>query len=106
VIAATIVRNYGATNVAPSQKDKSLLSMKERLHFLIYKPSWNKRKFRSWVPKGPETGSDCMDEEPQQFSELDWARVPWDSERRISVLASASGNLLEGTRTDWISARI
>jgi hypothetical protein len=47
-----------------------------------------------------------MGEEQRQSSEPDWSRIPWDSERRISMLASASGNLLDGIRTDWISARI
>jgi hypothetical protein len=67
VSAGTLMRNYGATNVAPTQKDKPLLSFK-RPRFQTYKPCWNEYK---WVPTELET--------------------------KISVLASASSNLLDWT---------
>jgi hypothetical protein len=40
----TLVRNYGATNLAPTQKDKPLLSSKKGPYFKTYKRSWNEHK--------------------------------------------------------------
>jgi hypothetical protein len=42
VSAGTPVRNYGATNVAPTQKDRPLLTSKTSPHFQTNKRSWNK----------------------------------------------------------------
>jgi hypothetical protein len=40
----TVVQNYGATDVAPTQKDKPLLSSKRRPHFQTHKLSWNEHE--------------------------------------------------------------
>jgi hypothetical protein len=44
VSAGALVRNCCATNMAPTQKDKPLLSSKRRPHFQTHKRSWNERK--------------------------------------------------------------
>jgi hypothetical protein len=47
VTSGTHVRNYGAINVAPTQKGQALLSLKRRRpHFQTLKRSWNKQKVR------------------------------------------------------------
>jgi hypothetical protein len=43
VSADTLVRSYGATNMAPTQKDK-LLSPQWRPHFQTHKRAWNDYK--------------------------------------------------------------
>jgi hypothetical protein len=45
VSACALVLNYGATNVAPTQKDQPLLSSNRRPHFQTHKQSWNEQKF-------------------------------------------------------------
>jgi hypothetical protein len=44
VSAGVLMRNYGATNVAPTQKAQLLFSSKIRLHFQTRKWSWNEHK--------------------------------------------------------------
>jgi hypothetical protein len=44
VSVGTLVLNYSATNVAPTQKDQPLLSSKRRPHFQTHKRSWNEHK--------------------------------------------------------------
>jgi hypothetical protein len=48
------VLNYGATNVAPTQKDQPLLLSKRRPHFHTYKWSWNDKKFVHESRRGPK----------------------------------------------------
>jgi hypothetical protein len=48
--AGTLVQNYGATNVAPTQKDKPLLSSKRGTHFQTRKRSWNQEQECWQVP--------------------------------------------------------
>jgi hypothetical protein len=70
VSAGTPVRNYGATNVVPTQKDKPLLTSKRPPHFQTNKGSWNKH-VRSWVTTRPETKNDCAGKGQQQLHVLD-----------------------------------
>jgi hypothetical protein len=65
------VRNYGATNVAPTQKDKHLLSSKTRPHFQTHKWFWKEHK----LGHGSE----------------------WGSKPSMTVLARASSKLLDRT---------
>jgi hypothetical protein len=60
---------YGATNVAPTQKDKPLLSSKRRPHFQTHKGPWNEHKLGHVSRWGPK--------------------------RKTTVLARASSNLLD-----------
>jgi hypothetical protein len=52
VIAGTLVLNYGAKNMAPTQKNEPLLSSNKRPHIqiLVYKRIWNEQKFGNGVP--------------------------------------------------------
>jgi hypothetical protein len=70
--AGILVRNYGAINVAPTRKDKPLLSSKRRPHFQTHKRPWNERKFGHGVPTGRETKNDCAGENQQQIIGLNW----------------------------------
>jgi hypothetical protein len=54
VSAAKIVLNYGATNVAPTQKDKPLLSSKRRPHLQTQKWSWKEQKLSYDSRRGPK----------------------------------------------------
>jgi hypothetical protein len=56
VSAGTLVRNYGATNMAPDPL------VEEETPFLFLGTSKN----RSW--RGPETKNDCADEGQQEFT--------------------------------------
>jgi hypothetical protein len=66
--AGVLIRNYGATNVAPTQKDKPLLSLERRPHLQTHKRSWNERKLVHGSRRSPKP--------------------------RTTVLARASSNLL------------
>jgi hypothetical protein len=66
--AGTVVLNYGATNMAPAQKDQPLLSSKRTSYFQTHKSSWNERKFGHESQRDPKP--------------------------RISALARTSSNLL------------
>jgi hypothetical protein len=44
VSVGTLVQNYVATNMAPTQKDKPFLSLKRKPHFQTSKRSWSKHK--------------------------------------------------------------
>lgn len=54
---STLVLYYGQTNVAPTQKKQYLLSSNWRLHFQIYKFSWNEQEFgnASWRDRKART---------------------------------------------------
>jgi hypothetical protein len=45
VNAGTLVVNYGAMNVAPTQKDQHLLLSKRKPHLLTLQWSWSEQKF-------------------------------------------------------------
>jgi hypothetical protein len=51
----TPVRNYGAINMAPTQKDQPLLSSKRKPHFKTHKLHWNEQKFDHGSRRGPKT---------------------------------------------------
>jgi hypothetical protein len=76
VSTGTVVRDFDATNMAPTQKDKSLLSSNGRPQFQEHKRSWNEHKLGQVVPTGPETKNDCAGEGQQQFTGLENGR-PW-----------------------------
>jgi hypothetical protein len=61
--------SYGATNVAPTQKDNSLVSSSRRSQFQAHKRSWNEHKLGQVISTGPKP--------------------------KTTVLASASRNLLD-----------
>jgi hypothetical protein len=72
VSGGTLVQNYDVTNVVPIQKDHQLLLLlKRRPHFQTHKWSWNKQEFG-------------------HGSQL-------DLKPRVTVLATASSNLLDWT---------
>jgi hypothetical protein len=84
VSAGTLVRNYGATNLAPTQKDKPLLSSKRRPHFKTRKRSWNEQKFGHGSRGGPKprttvlarTSSNILDlERDLMFCSRFWRHV-------------------------------
>jgi hypothetical protein len=54
VSVGTLVLNYGATNVAPTQKDEPLLSSKRRHHFETHKRSWKEQNFGHGSRRGPK----------------------------------------------------
>jgi hypothetical protein len=54
--AGTLMQNYDAINVAPTQKEKPLLSSKRRPHFETHWRSWNEHKL------GRGSGSDVKQE--------------------------------------------
>jgi hypothetical protein len=57
--ASTLVRNYHATNLAPTQKYQPLLSPKRRPQFQTHKGSWNEHKFGHGYRKGPKPKRLC-----------------------------------------------
>jgi hypothetical protein len=74
VSVGTLLRNYGATNVAPIRKDKRLLSSKSRPNFQTYKLSWNEKNVVM-----------CPDGARKQ--ELCWrgpAAIYWTGQRMLS----------------------
>jgi hypothetical protein len=71
VSAGTLALNYGATKMAPTQKDQPLLSLDRRPHFETHKRSWNEHKL-----------------------DHGFRRV---SKPRMTVLARTSSNLLDWT---------
>jgi hypothetical protein len=73
VSAGTLMRNYGATNVAPTQEDRPLLSSKRRPRYRTRKRSWN------------------------EYELGDGSR--WDRKPGTILLVMVSSNLLD--RTDW-----
>jgi hypothetical protein len=70
VSAGTLVRNYGATNVAPTQIDQPLLSSKRTPPFPNKQMLVEGTEIWSWVPTGPETKNNCSGESQQQFTAM------------------------------------
>jgi hypothetical protein len=54
VSAGALVLSYGATNVAPTQKDRPLLSWMRRPHVETHQRSWNEHKFFHGLRRGPK----------------------------------------------------
>jgi hypothetical protein len=70
VSATTLVRNCGATNVARTQKDKPLLSVKTRPHLQTHKQSWNKYKLIHWFRWGSKLRTTVLSRTSSKF--LNW----------------------------------
>jgi hypothetical protein len=54
VSAGTLMLNYGATNMAPSQKDEPILSSKRGPHFRTNIRPWNEQKFGYSYRRSPK----------------------------------------------------
>jgi hypothetical protein len=68
VSEGTLVLNYGATNVAPTQEDQPSLLAKEKTAFKNIQTVLEWTEILSWVSTGLETKNDCADEGKQQFT--------------------------------------
>jgi hypothetical protein len=82
VSAGTLVRNYGATNMEPTQKDKPLLPSKRRPHFQTYKRSWSENKLGHVSRREPKPRTIVPERTSSKL--LDWtARLPESWDRKI-----------------------
>jgi hypothetical protein len=63
VNAGTLVANYSAMIVAPTQKDQPLFSLKRRPRFQVHKKSFGTNADLIMDPDGPETKYACAGEE-------------------------------------------
>jgi hypothetical protein len=59
-LGAVCVRNYGATNLVPTQKGQPLLSSKRGPHFQTHKRSWNEHKLGHIFRRGPKQGTTVL----------------------------------------------
>jgi hypothetical protein len=103
VSAGTLAHNYGETNVAPTQKEKPLLSSKSRPHFQTHKWSWNEHKLGDGSQWGPKPGTSVL---PRVSSNLlGWTGLKASEStvsrsRRLAVLISIVGSRYLATTSE------
>jgi hypothetical protein len=71
ISAGSFVLNYGATNLAPSQKDQSPLSSKRRSHLKTCKWSWNEQKFGHGSQGGSKPRTTLLAKASRNILDLD-----------------------------------
>jgi hypothetical protein len=71
VSAGTLIRNYGATNSAPTQIDQPLLSSKKRSHFQTHKRSCKEHLLDHGSGRGPKPRMTALARTSSNL--LDWS---------------------------------